>query len=238
LVTCADAGRLDFLLRAAGRHLGAQSPARLRPAALIEPVTTRRLPAGGGIVMKPSGFEELERLGALTLTWREGRHQHGYGVSILARLSSGENVIAGAPQDLEAAARLAWPNLSVIRLSAGTASLRERLSLGASLSRAAARQGVQGALQQPYREGYDVRVEDCADVGVAVRRLAAAVSARLALLETAAVPVAVERGRRGSRSNAKIAAASIAGAMAGKRDACTPPGASGLKVQARAVSPT
>ena len=195
LVTCADPGRLDLVLPAAGRHLF-----RRLPAVIIQPVTTRSLPAGGGLVMTASGFEELDRLGALALTWRHGRHGQrsaGYPVSLTARLSLGETVIAGAPQDVEDDARLAWPDISIVRLHAGTEPLRHRLTPHASFRRSAG--GGEAAAPRLDRRGYDVLVEDCHDLGQAVRRLSDALHQRFGL-------VAAKRGCEARADDAKTRA--------------------------------
>ncbi len=219
VVSCADMGRLDLLLKAAGRHLVTQhnssklatSHAR---AALLEPVTTRLLPAGGGVVLKPSGFDGLDQAGALILKWADGSHLRGYPVSLLARLATGESVIAGVPQNLESEARSIWPQVSIIRLASGTETLRERLSPRANFARSAA-----GRESVPLRpldgEPYDVRIEDSADLKLAVQRLAGAVSQRLTAATQLTGPrPPAEPVRAGRRTGGRIAAISLKDAVA------------------------
>lgn len=204
MVTCADPGRLDLLLRAAMRHLGSACS-----ATLVEPITTRMRPAGGGIVLKQSAIGELERAGALTLMWSEGQHRSGYPASLLARLAMGENAITSGPQEMELKARQVWPHLSVIRVGVGTEALREGLSPRATFSRSANGAGMGRALRPLRGDTYDVRVEDCADVGLALRRLAAAIHCRLSMAEAMPAPSVEAPPRKTVRGRGKLPAASI-----------------------------
>lgn len=170
LVTSADSGRLDLLMQAVGRRLNGTE--RL---AFVQPVVTRLLPAGGGAAVTRSAFGALDRAGALALVWQRDGRSFGHSVSLLARLASGETVVAGAPLEAEARAREIWPDIKIIRLETGTEGLRSGLSPRACLSRIVGAKDQGPPLTRMQNDRFDVRLRDTGDIGIIIRELAAAI---------------------------------------------------------------
>lgn len=197
LVTSADSGHLDLVLQAVRRRLNGTH--RL---AFVEPVVTRLLPAGGGAPVSRSAFGALDRTGALALVWQRDGRSFGYSVSLLARLASGETVVAGAPLEAEARAKEIWADVRVIRLETGTEGLRSVLSPHACLSRMVGAKGQGQPLTRMQTERYDVRLRDGGDIGTNIRALASAV-----LLQQPPAPVAIQTDRKSRASASKPAIA-------------------------------
>ncbi len=173
-VTCAEAGRLDVLLHAAAGHLGLKLTAEV-----VQPITTCRLPAGGGTVVKPSQFCNLAGKGEVLVSWRDGPHLLGYPGTVLERLAAGLDIVIGAPAHLEQALRVVWPETTIIRLACGTEPLRHRLSPQATTERAASA-GTRHGLSEPLQTAaFNVRIEDSRDLAIAVRRLAGVIASSL-----------------------------------------------------------
>ncbi len=124
LVTCADMGRLDVVLRPAIARLERSSR-----ILFVEPVGTARLPAGGGERLPASTFESMTASGDLLLAWQQGGRRYGYDIGLLVALDAGHTVIVPAPAgfDLEVQARDLWPRQTIIHVEPGTASLRAAL---------------------------------------------------------------------------------------------------------------
>ncbi len=150
LVSCPDIGRLELLLGAALRRL--DPGVAVLPA---EPISTNHLPAGSGTRISRSAFAALEAAGKLVLTWTENGGHFAYGIEVLHRLAEGRSVVAGIRSGcgVEMAARNLCPNVTVIRLDAGTEALRAPFQ----------------------RTMSDVRVLDVGGVAPAVRELTAAI---------------------------------------------------------------
>lgn len=125
LVTCADLAHLELVLGAATRRLAGSAD-----VVLAEPTVTRRLPAGGGMLVSASQFGAADVRGEFVLTWREGARSFGYPASMLALLSQGLSLVAGIPAGCgaEHAALALWPNLAVIHLEPGTEHLRRGIA--------------------------------------------------------------------------------------------------------------
>ena len=192
LVSCADPSRLDLVLRTVQRRLRGNS--RLT---FIEPISTRRLPAGGGVVLSRSSFACLDRAGALPLVWHSAGHRHGHTVNLLARLSTGETVVTGASFDIERQLQALWPDVRLIRLETGTDRLRAGLSPRACLSRLAGDLARQTRLGRLVGDRCDCRVRDDGDLARVVRGLSAAIEAQLPV---AAAQLPVRPARRRGRS--------------------------------------
>ena len=123
LVTCADMARLDVVLHAAIRRLAS------RPGITVaEPVVTRTLPAGSGMVVSKRSFAAYEAGGAFCLSWRSGGRVHGYLASLLDCIAGGGVVIAGAGREAEAGSLGLPCPVRIVRLVAGTESLRAALA--------------------------------------------------------------------------------------------------------------
>lgn len=125
LVTCADMGRLDLVLRAAMRRL----PPR-HAAVLLEPVGTATLPAGGGERLKASAFRAVAESSGLVLEWCEAGRKFGYGSGLLIHLLAGTTVVVAARAGcgLEAKARAICDQVTIVHLEPGTEALRSALS--------------------------------------------------------------------------------------------------------------
>lgn len=171
VVTCADAGRLEVMLRAAACHMGAKLSAEQ-----LSPLATRRMASGGGSPLKLSQFWKLESKGSLLIRWREGQHLYGYPNTVLERLVAGLDVVIGTPAHLEPALRNLWPETILIRFAAGTEPLRQRLTPQAMFARAAASGTRHGLAEPVHSAAWDMRVEDSSDPAMAVRRLSAAIA--------------------------------------------------------------
>ena len=132
LVTCADIGRLDLVLRAAVRRL-----ADSHTIELAEPVVTRALPAGSGTLVSRSRFGAIDEIGHIVLAWQDGGRSFGYTTSVIDMLESGSSVVAAAPSGCGAdlVARSLWPDVVVVHLEPGTEMLRTALGSLANLSR-------------------------------------------------------------------------------------------------------
>ncbi len=170
LVTSADIGRLDLLMQAVGRRLNGT-----QHLAFVQPVVTQLLPAGGGAAITRSAFGALDRAGALALVWQHHGRSFGHSVSLLARLASGETVVAGAHLEAEARAREIWPDVKIIRLETGTERLRSGLSPRACLSRVVGAKDQGPPLTRLHSERFDVRLRDTGDIGITLRELAATI---------------------------------------------------------------
>jgi ribose 1,5-bisphosphokinase PhnN len=167
VVECADAGRLDLMLSAARRHL---SPGTA--LSFVEPMGTRRLPAGSGVVIGRRALRDLERMGGFCLVWQSGAERYGLSVSLLARLSAGETVVIGSDVDISSDARAIWPKVSVVRLLSRTDRLRTGLSLRASFARIAGRQHVKNDHGRMREQTPAAAVPDDGNLAITVRRLA------------------------------------------------------------------
>ncbi len=173
LVLCADPGWLDLILEAARSRLE-----HLPGLGFAMPVSTRSLPAGGGVAVKRSGFNALLDVGGLALSWRSDARDYGYTIALSARLSQGETVVAGATVDVVAEARRHWHDVRFIRLAASTDKIRAPLAPRACLSRLAGpRERRQPALGRLLLDRCEVVVDGEGAVAPAVQRLVAAIEA-------------------------------------------------------------
>jgi ribose 1,5-bisphosphokinase PhnN len=164
VVVGADLAQLDLLLAMARRRL-----AWCERLSFVEPVATRPLPAGGGNAVARSRFAEFERMGALTLVWHHGGHAYGHLLTLLARLRSGETVVAGASGDVAAQARALWGDVKIVKLMAATDGLRAGLSSRACLSRMAGRSMRSLGLEHLMTEAADAQVRGGGDLAGTVR---------------------------------------------------------------------
>lgn len=164
LVTCADIGRLDLVLRAAVRRMPASQAIEM-----AEPVVTRPLPAGSGTVVSRSGFGAIDETGDIVLAWRVGGRSFGYTTRVVEMLERGGAVVACAPSGCgaEIAARKLWPDVVVVHIEPGTEKLRSALGAMASVGRTAAPLAAGGVRGQAR----DVRIHDLGDLSAAVRAL-------------------------------------------------------------------
>lgn len=198
VVVCADAGRLDLVLSAARRHLSATAA-----LSFVEPMGTRRLPAGSGVVVARGVLRDLERKGGFCLSWQSGAQRYGLSVSVLARLSEGETVVVGSDVDIASEARAIWPDVSVIRLMAGTDRVRAGLSPRACFTRIAGRDISERGMFRFGDERLAGRVHDGGDLTKTVRALAAMLTSLapvpLVAGATAAAVVAVDGSTRPQR---------------------------------------
>ena len=167
LVVCSDAGRLDLVLTAVSRRFG-HDPR----VTFMRPIATRQMPAGGGVAVSRNGFAALERIGGVVLGWRNGSTAYGHCVSLLARLSAGEIVVAGAGADLAPEARAIWPDVRLVHLAGTTDSARAGLTPRACLSRLTGRPAALGRLLAGEA---DERVPDRGDLPETVLSLSAAI---------------------------------------------------------------
>jgi ribose 1,5-bisphosphokinase PhnN len=181
VVVCADAGRLDVMLSAARRHLAPDTA-----LSFVEPMGTRRLPAGSGVVVGRRVLRDLERMGGFCLVWQSGAERYGLTVSMLARLSAGETVVIGADVDISGAARAIWPDVSVVRLLSRTDRVRTGLSLRACVARVAGYPRVGSGDGRTREEMVAATVPDDGNLAVAIRFLAQ-VLADLAPVRSAAI---------------------------------------------------
>ena len=174
LVSCADPSRLDLVLRSVER--------RLRPnprISFIEPISTQRLPAGGGVVLSRNAFASLDRAGALPVVWSSAGHLHGHTVNLLARLATGNTVVTGTSFDIEHQLRALWPDFRLIRIATGTDKLRAGLSPRACLSRVAGDLTGPAGLRRMLTDSSACRVCDDSDLATVVRRLSNAIEGLL-----------------------------------------------------------
>lgn len=164
LVTCADIGRLDLVLRAAVRRMPASHAIEM-----AEPVVTRPLPTGSGTVVSRSGFSAIDETGDIVLAWHDGGRSFGYTTRVIEMLERGGAVVAGAPSGCGAdiAARSLWPDVVVVHIEPGTEKLRNALGAMASVGRTAPPL-VASDLRDQAR---DVRIHDLGDLSAAVRAL-------------------------------------------------------------------
>jgi ribose 1,5-bisphosphokinase len=122
-------------------------------------VVTRPEEAGGEDIeaVSPERFELMERAGAFALSWRA--HGLGYGIpeEAMAPLADGRDVIANVSRRVVATARMRFPGLRVVVVTASPAVLATRLvargredddAVAARIARAA----------DPAPEGEDVTV--------------------------------------------------------------------------------
>lgn len=182
LVTSADIGRLDLVLGAAIRRLA------LPRAALLTPVGTRALPAGGGEVVTHSALATLASSGELVLSWHARGRTLGYTADLIERLRSGALVIAPAAPEIAGAARALWRDVRVVRLEPGTEILRAGLSPAARLTRNAVSTSTSIRLDRIFTAGSEARVRDLGDLASAVRDLGEAIEMQL--------PLAIRLARR------------------------------------------
>ncbi len=135
LVTCADIGRLDLVLRAAVRRMPATHALEL-----AEPVVTRSLPAGSGTLVSRSRFGAIDETGDIVLAWQEGDRSFGYTTSVIDHLEDGFSVVAAAPSGCGAdlVARSLWPDVVVVHIQPGTEKLRSALASATNKSRTSA----------------------------------------------------------------------------------------------------
>ncbi len=200
LVTCADIGRLDLVLRAAVRRMPASHAIQM-----AEPVVTRPLPAGSGTLISRSRFGAIDEIGDIVLAWQDGGRSFGYTSSVVEFLESGRSVVAAAPSGCGAdlVARTLWSVVVVIHLEPGTEKLRLALGPLASQSRPKA----QNATDTIWSGPLDIRIHDLGNLTHAVRALTTELE-RLCPKKTAAekrprtaAPLHAEPVRPGARSS-------------------------------------
>lgn len=207
VVTCADMGRLDLVLRAVVRRLSKASR-----AVLAEPVATRALPAGSGSIVSRNAFGAMHAGGCMVFAWTEGTRSFGYDAALFAKLAAGEHVVVGVPASggLAATARELWHDVCVIRLEPGTETLRTSLSPQACLSRVAGPVIAGTRLGQILAQSADIRLIDHGDLTLAVRALTEALEALVplaAVLEPASATTRiVQAGGAGALPNRPHAA--------------------------------
>lgn len=155
-----DAGHLDIVLQALASRADIAST-----CTFAQPLTTRLLPAGGGVVITRNGLEALIRTGALVLSWTSNGRVQAHGENMLAKLRLGETVIVGAGSGTEAAARALWPDTRIVQLQANTDRMRAPLSQQMHSERAAAKA--------------DAMIRDDGDLAATIRRASDVVRALL-----------------------------------------------------------
>ena len=168
VVTCADPGLLDVMLKSVRR--------RSAGAAFVDPLTTRLLPAGGGIPVSRNAFAATERIGGLALSWRRGGQSCGHSITLLARLAGGETVVAGIDADQVADARALWPDVRVIRLGTRIDQMRAGLSPRACLARLTGAWRHQHSIGRITSDSADAIVHDDGNPSETIRRLSEAIS--------------------------------------------------------------
>ena len=193
VVTSPDMGRADLVLKAAIRRLEAS-----HTIVLAEPVATRPLPAGSGMIVTRNGFARLERDGEIVLGWSGNGRSYGYETTLLERLARGETLVCALPagQQLETAARSLWRDVKVISLASGTQTLRAGLSPRMAFARTAC-SAAHARLEKLLSENSDERIVDLGCLASAVKALSTAIQALLpveqrrgvALSDTAGIPV-------------------------------------------------
>jgi ribose 1,5-bisphosphokinase PhnN len=198
LVTCPDPARLDLVLRAAARRLAGSISSSLGSVVIAAPVVTRSLPAGTGIVVNRRTLAAFEAAGALCLSWRSGGRTLGYTAALLDQLASGAIVVAAAGREAEEPARVLWTDVRVVRLDAGTETLRGPLARKLVSVRREAGSGSERHVANALADGCDWRVRDHGDLSSAVRELTVAIEMQL--------PPAVRMRGVGERAAAKARA--------------------------------
>ncbi len=165
LVTCADIGRLDLVLRAAVRRMPATHALEL-----AEPVVTRSLPAGSGTLVSRSRFGAIDETGDIVLAWQEGDRSFGYTTSVIDHLEDGFSVVAAAPSGCGAdlVARSLWPDV-VVHIQPGTEKLRSALGSATNKSRTSAPPSPDNI----WGGARDVRIHDLGNLQAVVRVLTA-----------------------------------------------------------------
>jgi hypothetical protein len=164
LVTCADIGRLDLVLRAAVRRMAASQTIEL-----AEPVVTRVLPAGSGTLVSRSRFGAIDETGDIVLAWQDGGRSFGYTSNVVHMLERGSKVIAAAPSGCGAdlVARSLWPDVVVVHLEPGTEKLRTALGSLASLHQTAS----PPTPDSIWASARDIRIRDLDNLTATVRAL-------------------------------------------------------------------
>jgi ribose 1,5-bisphosphokinase PhnN len=194
------------VLSATRRHLSDTAA-----LSFVEPMGTRRLPAGSGVVVARGELRDLERKGGFCLSWQSGTQRYGLSVSVLARLSEGETVVVGSDVDIASEARAIWPDVSVIRLMAGTDRVRAGLSPRACFTRIAGRDLPERGKFRFGDERLAGLVHDGGDLSNTVRALAAMLTSLAPVptvaRTTAAAMVALDASPRPQRLSRRSLAA-------------------------------
>lgn len=165
-------GRVDLVLKAAARRLETA-----RDLHLAEPVATRPLPAGGGMVISRNGFARLQRDGEILLGWSENGRSYGYGAMLIERLARGETVLCALPSglQLEIAARGLWRDVKVLSLEPGTQVLRSGLSPKMAFARTASSSMARSRVDRILSDATNERIQDDGCVSTVVKALTDAI---------------------------------------------------------------
>ena len=193
VVTGADMGRVDLVVRAAVRRL----PNRER-LLVAETIAPHASPAGSGTVISHSAFGRLHAQGGLLLSWRQFGRTFGYPAALLDQLGLGRHVVAGLPAspEIESTLRALWRDVHVVRLVQGTHALRTALSPNACLPRVTADAPLRFKLGPELSASSEITVNDTGDLSAIIRELTVLLKAALPSVET--LPAETAAARSGS----------------------------------------